>query len=318
MHKVLITGCTGFVGKALVASLVKKYTLILPTRRNLKEIPNTVIFLIKNLDADTDWTQALTGVDVVVHLAARVHIMNDMSEDPLTEFRKVNVDATLNLARQAAQLGVKRFIFVSSIKVNGESTVKGRPFAADDAPNPLDAYGISKMEAEAQLKVLADKTTMKFVIIRPPLVYGPGVKANFLNMMVWLNKRIPLPLGAIGNKRSFVSVENLVDLIGVCILHPAAENQIFLVSDDEDLSTTELLQRMGKALAKPVLLVPVPVFLLKLLGKMLGKADVIQRLCESLQVDITKTKKLLMWTPPTSVDESLSKTARCFYDEKTI
>lgn len=238
--------------------------------------------------------------------------MNDTADDPLVEFRKANVDGTLSLARQAAAAGVQRFIFISSIKVNGEGTELGYPYRADDTPAPQDPYGVSKMEAEQGLRALAAETGMEVVIIRPVLVYGPGVKANFRSMMSWLRKGIPLPLGATGNKRSLVAVDNLVDLIATCIDHPAAANQTFLVSDGEDLSTTQLLQRMGSALGRPARLLPVPASLLQAGAAMLGRRAIAQRLCGSLQVDICKTRERLAWAPPVSVDDALRKTARAF------
>jgi UDP-glucose 4-epimerase len=244
-----------------------------------------------------------------MHCAARVHVMAESVADPLAEFRRVNVQGTLNLARQAAAAGVRRFVFVSSIKVNGEATQLGRPFMADDAPAPLDAYGVSKMEAEQGLLETARQTGMEVVIIRPPLVYGPGVKANFAAMMRWLRCGVPLPLGAIHNQRSLVALDNLVDLIVTCLTHPAAANQTFLVSDGEDVSTTELLRRMGQALGRPARLIPVPVSWLKLAATLVGKPDVAQRLCGSLQVDIEKTRRLLVWTPPISLDEGLRRAA---------
>jgi nucleoside-diphosphate-sugar epimerase len=223
----------------------------------------------------------------------------------------------LNLARQAAEAGVRRFIFISSIKVNGEGTPLGAPYRADAQPQPADPYGISKMEAEQGLRALAGETGMEVVIIRPTLVYGPGVKANFLNMMRWLHKGVPLPFGAIHNRRSLVALDNLVDLIVTCIEHPAAANQTFLVSDGEDLSTTELLRRMATALGAPAHLLPVPSWLLEAGATMLGKKALSQRLCGSLQVDISKTRELLGWTPPLSVDAALRKTAKHFLEHHT-
>ena len=265
--------------------------------------------VVDGVDDKTDWRDELVDCDVVVHLAARVHVMYDASIDPLAEFRRVNVQGTLNLARQAAASGVRRFVFISSIKVNGEATQPGQPFTADDAPAPLDAYGISKMEAEQGLRELAAQTGMEVVIIRPPLVYGPGVKANFAAMMRWLQRGVPLPLGAIHNQRSLVALDNLVDLIVTCLTHPAAANQTFLVSDDEDVSTTELLRRMGQAMGKPARLLPVPVSWLKVGAAMVGKRDAAQRLSGSLQVDIEKTCRLLGWVPPISLDEGLRRAA---------
>ena len=308
---ILVTGATGFVGSRLVERLVENNKVIKACiRQNNKKIfPGAVTTQIDGLTANTDWAAALSDVKTVIHSAARVHVMNDLSADPLVEFRKVNVEGTLNLARQAAAAGVRRFIFISSIKVNGEGTEPGKPYTADDIPAPSDPYGISKLEAEQGLLRLATETGMEVTIIRPVLVYGPGVKANFLSMMKWLGKGIPLPLGAIHNKRSLVALDNLVDLVITCLDHPAAVNQIFLVSDGEDLSTSDLLRRMGKALGKPARLLPVPASWLNLAATLVGKRNVAQRLCGSLQVDIEKTRQLLGWTPPLSVDQGLKRAA---------
>ena len=312
---VLVTGASGFLGTSLTRRLAEdaRYQLVGTVRReavNLASGFESVI--VGDLGADTDWTQALSGAGVVIHTAARVHVMNDSAKDPLSEFRKVNVEGTLNLARQAAAASIKRFIFISSIKVNGDSTVPDEPIIADDRPNPIDPYGISKWETEVGLHQLAKESGMEMVIIRPPLVYGPGVKENFLSMMRWVNSGVPLPLGTIHNKRSLVALDNLVDLIVTCIGHPAAANQTFLAGDGEDLSTTELLYRIGKALGKPVRLIPFPVSLLIFAASLLGKKAVIQRLCGFLQVDISKTRKLLEWEPPISVDEGLRRAVKNF------
>lgn len=317
MH-VLLTGASGFVGRGLLERMsAQPYLELTATaRRPLFGLPGSIKCLqVPGLETGTDWRNAVESVVVVIHAAARVHVMHEMSSDPLTEFRKVNVDGTLNLARQAAAAGVRRFIFISSIKVNGEGTTPGRPYKADDDSAPLDPYGISKMEAEQGLRALAAETGMEVVIIRPVLVYGPGVKANFLNMMRWLYKGVPLPFGAIHNRRSLIALDNLVDLVVTCIDHPAAANQTFLVSDGEDLSTTELLRRMGAALGKPARLLPVPSQLLEAGAALLGKTGLSQRLCGSLQVDIGKTRELLNWTPPVSVDDALRKTAKHFLEQ---
>ncbi|MDP2820531.1 MAG: SDR family oxidoreductase [Polaromonas sp.] len=310
---ILVTGATGFVGKAVVRRLLAEDAsrrVVVALRRDNQQWPERVLPRVTgDLEPSTEWSVALEGVSAVVHCAARVHVMADTAANPLDEFRRVNVQGTLNLARQAAAAGVRRFVFVSSIKVNGEATQLGRSFTADDAPAPLDAYGVSKMEAEQGLHEITSQTGMEVVIIRPPLVYGPGVKANFAAMMRWLARGVPLPLGAVHNQRSLVALDNLVDLIVTCLTHPAAANQTFLVSDGEDVSTTELLRRMGQAMGCPARLIPAPVSWLKLAAALVGKQDVAQRLCGSLQVDIEKTRRLLDWTP-LSLDEGLRKAAK--------
>lgn len=315
--RVLLTGATGFVGRALLARLtgMPGVAVRAAVRRPGVRLPADVeTFGIANaLSADADWHEAVDAVDVVVHAAARVHVMDDKAVDPLAEFRAANVAGTLTLARQAAEAGVRRFVFLSSIKVNGEATEPGRPFSADDRPAPVDPYGISKLEAEQGLLALAAETNMDVVIIRPPLVYGPGVKANFLSMMRWLERGVPLPLGAIDhNRRSLVALDNLVDLIVTCLDHPAAVNQVFLAGDGEDLSTTDLLRRLATALGVKARLLPVPSWTLAAGAALIGKRTVLQRLCGSLQVDVTKARERLGWTPQVSVDESLRRTARDF------
>jgi UDP-glucose 4-epimerase len=246
-------------------------------------------------------------VDVVIHLAARVHVMNEKSDDPLADYRLLNVDGTVRLARMAAAFGIRRLVFLSSVKVHGEETAI--PYTEESPLNPLDPYATSKYEAEEVLKKIAAETGLEYVILRPPLVYGPGVKANFFSLMNWLDRGLPLPLGAVQNKRSLVALGNLTDLIIVCARHPAAANQVFLVSDGEDVSTTDLLQRMAKALGRSARLIPVPVSLLELGAKILGKQATARRLLGSLQVDISKVQDVLGWRPPESVDDGLRKTA---------
>ncbi|QPO19675.1 SDR family oxidoreductase [Pseudomonas sp. Y39-6] len=314
--QILLTGASGFVGRGLVPPLLARRHKITAAMRNLNAEFDLHIdqVQISGLSADQKWQPLLAGKDLVIHLAARVHVMSDNSADPLVEYRRVNVDGTLHLARQAADAGVKRFIFISSIKVNGESTTGGMAYTADGPTAPTDPYGISKMEAERGLRALADETGMEVVIIRPVLVYGPGVQANFLSMMRWLHKGLPLPLGAIHNQRSLVALDNLVDLIVTCVEHPAAANQTFLVSDGEDLSTTTLLRRMAKAIGKPAHLLPLPAWMLEAGAAILGRRALAQRLCGSLQVDISKTRELLGWTPPCSVDDALRKTGKHFLE----
>lgn len=314
-ESLLVSGANGFIGKQLCAELSRQGQSVRAAVRlarpgNLLE--NVATVSIGEINGETDWTDALHGVKVVIHLAARVHVMKTNASSRLDELHKVNIDGAWNLARQAHDAGVQRFIFISSIKVNGESTPFGQPYTTEHQPAPIDPYGISKCEAEDALRQLADETGMELVIIRPPLVYGPGVKANFHSMMYWLNKGIPLPLGSIQNKRSFVALDNLIDLIITCIDHPAAANQTFLAGDGEDLSTTELLQRLGKALGKPARLFSMPIWALTVGATVLGRRDMAQRLCNSLQVDISKACDLLGWQPPVSVDDALKKTAAAF------
>ena len=311
--KILVTGANGFVGQALCNALSARDYIVRGAVRQATRVDQVSV---GDIGPGTEWGPAIVGVAAIVHAAARVHVMNDSASNPLHQYREVNVDGSLNLARQAASAKVKRFVFISSIKVNGESTLPGQPFTTDDSPDPEDAYGISKWEAETGLLQLANETAMEVVIIRPPLVYGPGVKANFRRMMRWLDKGVPLPLGNIQNRRSLVALDNLVDLIITCIEHPAAANQIFLAGDGEDLSTTELLKRIGDVLGKPARLFPCPSRLLTLIATLLGKQDVAQRLCGSLQVDISKARDLLGWEPPVSVEEGLRKVAEDFMKNK--
>jgi len=309
-QRLLITGANGFVGRALCTEAARCNFVVHAATRSACDLPCAdVSQAIDLMDGAADWSTALAGIDLLVHLAARVHVMGDTAVNPLDEFRRINVQGTLDLARQAAAAGVRRFIFISSIKVNGEATQPIHPFTADATPAPLDAYGISKMEAEQGLREMAVQSGMEVVIIRPPLVYGPGVKANFAAMMRWLRRGVPLPLGAIHNRRSLVALDNLVDLVLTCLAHPAAANQTFLVSDGEDVSTTELLRRMGKAMNRPARLIPVPAGLLAQAAALIGKRDVAQRLCGSLQVDIQKTRQLLDWNPPLTLDQGLKKAA---------
>ena len=313
---ILLTGASGFIGQrvAHVIQQYDQYTLTCAFRRPVESLGFAVL-QVGGLAVDTDWSDALAGQRVVIHTAARAHIMKDEVADPLAEYRHVNVAGTLNLARQAADAGVKRFIFISSIKVNGEQTPLCKPFTAEDTPVPEDAYGLSKLEAEQGLQTLATETGMEVVVIRPPLVYGPNVKGNFASMIKLVEKGLPLPLGAIHNQRSLVALDNLVDLIITCIDHPAAANQIFLAGDGQDVSTTELLHGVAKAMGKPSRLIPVPAKLLMLGATLLGKKAVADRLLGSLQVDITKARELLGWEPPISVEEGLR---RCFVDHSPL
>lgn len=309
--KVLITGSTGFVGRALLGQLqarpefhvraaVRQAALALPGKQ-LESI------LVGDLHAATDWHAALNGIDAVVHLAARVHVMQDSATNPLQAFRDSNVQATLRLAQMAALAGVKRLIFVSSVKVNGESTLAGQPFSETSPLAPHEPYGISKREAENGLYQLAQTCGMEITILRPPMVYGPGVKANFANLARAIARGTVLPLGGIHNQRSLVAIDNLTDLIANCLTHPAAANQTFMVSDGEDLSTTALVRRMAVAMGRSARLLPIPAGILTAGATLLGQRATAQRLCGNLQIDSSKARSVLGWVPPVSVDEGLRR-----------
>jgi len=307
-RKLVVTGASGFVGRTLARRLLVEGEDVLGLCRSDREMGFPVA-TVPSFDDAQALRLPLNKAEVIVHCAARVHVMQDTVEDPLSVFRQVNRDMTLALARLAAENGVKRFVFLSSIKVNGESTSGRNPFQPDENVFPEDPYGVSKLEAEQGLKELASETGMEVVIIRPPLVYGQGVKGNFASMIRLVGKGLPLPLGAISNKRSLVALDNLVDLIITCIDHPAAANQVFLAADGEDLSTTELLRAVAGAMGKPSRLVPVPEGLLLAGATLLGKKAFAQRLLGSLQVDSSKAWNLLGWAPPLSVEEGLQQ---CF------
>lgn len=296
MKKIFITGSTGFIGNNLVSELKKRNISFVAGDRSL----------YGDMVTQKNWENLLSNCDIIIHLAARVHVMNETSTDPLALFRQSNVEATLNIARAAKTAGVKRFVYLSSIKVNGEETFD-RPFSASDLADPQDAYGISKMEAESELLKLNEPGVFEIVIIRPPLVYGPGVKANFEKLFYFVNRDLPIPFGLVKNKRSLVSVLNLVDLIITTLSHPKAGGEVFMVSDDHDLSLRELIELMAKAQGKFAHLLPVPVGFMKLAAKILGKKSYADRLFGNLQVDIKKTKLLLDWNPPYSFEDTFKK-----------
>ncbi len=298
----LVTGASGFVGSHLMAEMARRGLAARGVTRGT--VPG--LMTVPSYGPDTDWRACLEGIDAVVHLAARVHVMRETAADPLALFREANVAATANLARQAAQAGVRRFVFVSSIKVNGERTEPGKPFTADDPPAPLDPYGISKAEAEGALAALGRQTGMEITIVRPPLVYGPGVRGNFRSLMKWAASGVPSVFPLVKNKRSFIHVANLCDLLITVLDHPEAANRVFLASDGEDLSTHELLTRLTLAAGRRPRSLPVPPVLLRALGALTGRKDAVARLTEDLQVDMTPTRRLLGWQPRACVDEAMA------------
>ncbi len=320
MKKLLLTGATGFVGKALLTELLQNDFEVIISIRNTPISSSVKVKTIKtgNLLATTDWSPALQNIDIVIHSAARAHIMQDSSSNPLAEFRKTNVDGTLNLARQAEKSGASRFIFISSIKATGQSSSSQSILKPDDAALPTDPYGLSKYEAEQGLLELAKNSKMDVVIIRPPLVYGPNVKGNFLSLLKYIKKGLPLPLGSINNKRSLVALDNLVNFIRHCTTHPKAANEIFFISDGEDVSTTELLMKIAKAFNKKLFLIPIPPIALSFIAKLFGKGAMVDRLLESLQVDNSKAVELINWKPVISMDSQLKKIADSYSNETTI
>ena len=314
MQHVLVKGATGFVGATLCRTLEKSGCRVRRAVRRLETVDQEGLDqarLIGEIGPETDWRAALRDVDCIVHLAARVHVMKERSEAPLAEFRRINVAGTEHLAREAASCGVRRLVFLSSVKVNGEATA-GKPYSEDDEPQPQDPYGISKWEAEQALRRVARETGLEVVVIRAPLVYGPGVKGNFLAMINVLRRGIPLPLGGIENQRSLIYVENLVDAIMLTSTHPLAAGQTFLVRDGEDVSTPTLLRAMAAALDVPARVFSVPPAWLRFCAKLAGRSQAVDRLLGSLSVDDSKIRRMLGWHPPFSLVEGLAKTASSF------
>lgn len=309
--KILITGTTGFVGNKLCQALSMRGDAVFAVARRQVAIDTNITVINKVLSKDTDWQDWLKDIDVVIHLAGRAHVMKDVSENPYQAYADINIHATKHLAEQAALSGVKRFIYLSSIKVNGERT-KDIAFTETDSPQPEDDYGKTKYEAEKALNNIGKDTEMEVVIIRPPLVYGEGVKANFKSLIKLAQLNIPLPFGAIRNKRSLVYIENIIDFILLCTHHPSAANQTFLISDDDDVSITRLIQEIKEASGKRSLLIPVPQSWLRFVLQLIGKSSLSDRLLGNLQVDITKAKTLLDWKPPYSVKEGIEKTVSDF------
>ncbi|NOU15782.1 MAG: SDR family oxidoreductase [Methylococcaceae bacterium] len=308
--KILVTGANGFIGQALCSFLQQQDHQARASLRTPNELHACVDqVIVDDITADTSWHEALEGMDAIVHLAARAHVLNETQVDPLTEFRKTNVDGTLNLAHQALLAGVKRFVFVSSIGVLGAET-HAHPFSESSVPKPQADYAISKLEAELALQQLVEGSAMELVIIRPPLVYGANAPGNFGRLLKLVSANLPLPLGAIHNHRSMVSMDNLVDFIELCLTHPKAANQTFLIADGTDVSTTELIKLLANGMGKTTLLLPIPVKLIKIVASLLGKKNLAQQLCGSLQIDISKARNTLGWVPPVSTNDALILTGR--------
>lgn len=307
--RVLLTGSSGFVGRSTMGRLLAEGAIVRGATRHPADLRTDI--QSPSLGENAEWGPLLKQTDIVIHAAARAHVLNESAGDPIKLFREVNTAGTLRLARQAAEVGVKRFLFLSSIGVNGTQSIK--PFTESDVPHPVEPYAVSKLEAEQGLMELSRETGMEVVIIRPPLVYGPSAPGNFGKLANAVRRGIPLPLGAVTqNRRTLVGLDNLVDLIMTCAYHPAAANQVFLAGDDEDLSTADLLHRMAKAFGVSPRLLPVPVPVLKAMARAAGKSGMVERLCGSLQVDITKAREVLGWKPPLTVDEGLARVAAGF------
>ena len=317
--KVLVTGSSGFIGKHLVSKLKedKGISLILPSRVG-SDFPeeNVSQFIFGPIDSSTDWAQVLKDTDAVIHLLGIAHNKNLNSKAHSKDLKQINVEATANLASQAVKAGVKRFIFLSSIKVNGEETLNNKPFKAEDSPQPQDLYGKSKLEAERVLKEVVEDTNTELVIIRPVLVYGPGVKGNFLSLIKWIKIGIPLPLRTINNKRSFVSIKNLVDFIIICLKHPSAANQIFLVCDQPPISSYELVKNLSYLLKKRPLLISFPEKILRMILIIFRKKDVARKILSSLEVNIDKNLDILGWKPTQSTNDALGETAQYFLENE--
>jgi UDP-N-acetyl-alpha-D-quinovosamine dehydrogenase len=314
IKKVLVTGAGGFIGRALCAKILAEGWQVRGTLRSESDanrLPDGVETVpIGSINSDTKWDDALAGIYTVVHLAARVHVMNDVSSDPLTEYRKVNVEGTKCLAVEAANAGIKRFIYLSSIKVNGEGGASA--YTEEDKEAPEDPYGLSKWEAEQELCKISRTTGVEVVILRPPLVYGPGVKANFYNLLKFVDRRIPIPLASVNNRRSFIYLGNLIDAIITCINQPEAAEHTFLICDGENVSTPELIRKIASALGKPAWLFHIPSFLIRIAGKLIGKTAAIDRLLGSLMIDTSKIRKELGWKPPYTMEHGLKETAKWY------
>lgn len=314
--RILVTGANGFVGKALCEHLASSnHEVIACTRKNGQKSTGYSHFYIVAIDKNTEWKSLLLGVQVVIHLAARVHVMHEKAANSLSAFQEVNLHGTVNLARQAATAGVKRFAYVSSIKVNGEYSDE-KPFTESDISNPQDPYAISKWQAEQALQEIGRETGMEVVIVRPPLVYGPEVKANFLHLLDIVNRALPLPLGSINNRRSMIYVGNLVDALMLCATHPKAAGQTYLVSDGDAISSPQLIKDIALAMRKPSRVFPFPLSIIQFCARLLGKSSVIERLTESLEIDSSKIRKELGWAPPYTMQQGLQATTDWFASSK--
>ena len=307
-NQVLVTGANGFLGQPLVAALKRRNVNVVCVGRNKSKNDSQLFFAVPDFCALQVWQKPLLGCDTVIHLAARVHVMHDDAKDPLQAFLKVNLHGTVNLAKAAAKAGVKRFVFVSSVKVNGEFT-ENTPFSENDVPQPQDAYATSKWEAEIALRKIEKETGMQLVIVRPPLVYGAGVKANFASLLKVVNKKVPLPLASVQAKRSLIYVGNLADAIIICASNPKAAGQTYLVSDGDAISMPQLIKKMALALHKSSYILPFPVSIMHLLAKAVGKTSSVDRLTQSLVIDSSKIRQELDWKPPFTIDQGLKETA---------
>ena len=315
--KILVTGANGFVGRALCVEAIVRGMQVRGGVRHQCDLPAGIERLIVGeINENTNWQRALNGCDVLVHLAARVHVMRESAKNPLEEFRRVNVQGTEHLARSAVASGVKRFVYVSSIKVNGEETLGGKSYAERDMPMPQDAYGISKWEAEQALHRVAEETGLEVVIVRPPLVYGAGVKGNFAQLLSVLARGIPLPLASIKNHRDLIYVGNLVDALVACATHSNAAGQTYLVSDGEGVSTPDLIRNLASALGKSNLVFPFPMSVMRFCASLLGKSSAVDRLTQSLQIDSSKIRKELGWQPPYTMQQGLKATADWYLAER--
>lgn len=312
---ILVTGATGFVGNRVVGGLEARGATVRSTTRRVALAGEHMVTLPR-IDHSTDWNHALAGVDSIVHLAARVHVMKDESEDPLRDFRDVNTAGTANLAEQAARAGVRRFVYLSTIKVNGEFT-DGVPFRESDTPAPEDPYAVSKWEAEQQLKEISRRTGLEVVIIRPPLVYGPGVKGNILRLLHWIDRGIPLPFANANNRRSLVSLENLVDLTIHCLEHQAAAGETFLVADNQDMSTRDLVRGLAAGMQRRCRMMPIPMRLARRFLEVGGKAALWRRLWGDLQIDASKARNVLGWCPPQSTELALEEVGAWYHEQST-